>query len=108
MVLVMTTSYFPANKAAEAGKNYLEGLKKIPRDKSLAKTILPVGARVTQDGVKAISIAEVKEGKFIEYMENVHKRLLFYSGQMEEYRVEVEVFMSGAEALSLVGLEPPE
>ena len=107
MVLVMSTSYFPAAKSAEVGKKYLEVLKKYPPDRSISKIILRVGVRITPDGMKAFTISEVKEGKFNEFMKLVYEQILLYS-DIEGYRSEIEVFMSGTEALPLVGLEMPE
>ncbi len=107
MVVVMSTSYFPAAKSAEVGKKYLEILKKYPPDRSISKIILRVAVRVTPDGMKAFSISEVKEGKFNEFMKLAYEQILLYS-EIEGYRSDIEVFMSGAEALPLVGLEMPE
>ena len=60
----MSTSYFPGDKAEEVGKKYLEIIKKYPPDRTLSKPVLRVGVRTTADGFKAITISEVKEGKF--------------------------------------------
>ena len=107
MVVVVSTSYFPVAKSAEVGKKYLEVLKKYPPDRTLSKVILPVAVRVTPDGMKAFSISEVKDGKFKEFMRLVYEQILLYS-EIEGYRSEVEVYMSGTEALPLVGLDMPE
>ena len=63
--------------------------------------------KVTPDGMKAFSVSEVKEGKFTEFMKLAYEQILLYS-EIEGYRSEIEVFMSGTEALPLVGLEMPE
>lgn len=107
MVVVMSTSYFPTAKSAEVGKKYLEVLKKYPPDRTLSKVILPVAVRVTPDGMKAFTISEVKDGKFKEFMNLAYEQILLYS-EIEGYRSDIEVFMSGIEALPLVGLEMPE
>jgi len=107
MVVVVSTSYFPVAKSAEVGKKYLEVLKKYPPDRTLSKVILRVAVRVTPDGMKAFTISEVKDGKFKEYISLVYEQILLYS-DIEGYRSEVEVYMSGTEALPLVGLEMPE
>ena len=103
----MSTTYFPAGKSAEVGKKYLEVVKKFPVDRSIEKLILPVAVRTTTNGMKAISIAEVKDGKFKEYMKRFYQNILEYF-DIEGYTVDFEVFMSGVEALPLVGLEMPE
>lgn len=107
MVLVVSTGWFPANKSAEAGKKYLEVIKQFPPDRNISKPIVRVAARVTTDGMKVFTVSEVKEGKFKEFMERYYKMILIYS-EIEGYRVEMEVYLSGTEALPLVGLEMPE
>ena len=108
MVIVMTTSYFPAGKSAEAGKVYLEVDKKFPRDKTVSKLLLPVAVRITPEGMKSISMSEVKEGNIREFLERVYEQVLIFSKNIEGYRGDIEVFMSGVEALPLVGLKMPE
>lgn len=107
MVIVMSTAYFPADKSEEVGKKYIEVTKKFPPDRSISKPILRVGVRVTTDGMKVITISEVKEGKFSEFMNRIYQQVLIYS-EIEGYRTEQEVFMSGTEAMPLVGLKMPE
>ncbi len=58
MVLVVTTSYFPADKSEEVGKKYIEMQKNFPPDPTLSKPILRVGVRITSDGMKGIVISE--------------------------------------------------
>jgi len=108
MVIVVTTSYFPAGKSAEAGKVYLEVDKKFPRDKTVSKLLLPVAVKITPEGMKSISMSEVKEGKIREFLERVYEQVLIFSKNIEGYRGDIEVFMSGVEALPLVGLKMPE
>jgi hypothetical protein len=103
----MSTSYFPAGKSEEAGKKFIEVTKKFPPDRSIAKPILRVGVRVTTNGMKVITLYEVKDGKIDEFMNRSYQQILMFS-EIEGYRAEHEVFMSGTEALPLVGLKMPE
>ncbi len=73
MVIVMSTAYFPTDKSEEVGKKYIEVTKKFPPDRSISKTILRVGVRVTTDGMKVISVHDVKEGKFSEFMNRIYQ-----------------------------------
>ena len=107
MVMVVSTSWFPTSKSSEVGKKYLEILKQFPPDKTISKLIVTVGVRTTPDGMKAFSISEIKEGKLKEFMDIAYKQILIYS-EIEGYKTEMEFFMSGAEALPLVGLEMPD
>ena len=107
MVMVVSTSWFPTSKSAEVGKKYLEVLKQFPPNKAISKVLIPVGVRTTPDGMKSFSISEIKEGKLKEFMNLAYKQILIYS-EIEGYRTEMEFYMSGIEALPLVGLEMPE
>ena len=107
MVIVVTTTYFPSEKCADVGKKYLEQVKKFPLDRSLEKALVPVAFKTTKDGMKAITVAEIKDGKFKEYMTSAYANILDYFA-IQGYRVEIEVYMSGVEALPLVGLKMPE
>ena len=107
MVMIVTTTWFPVGKSSEVGKIYLEILKQFHPDKTIAKAIVRVGVRTTKDGMKSFSIYEIKEGKLKEFMDNYYKQILMFS-EIEGYRSEMELYMSGAEALPLIGLEMPE
>ena len=107
MVMVVSTSWFPTSKSGEVGKKYLEVLKQFPPNKTISKVLVRVGVRTTPDGMKAFSISEIKEGKLKEFMDLAYKQILIYS-EIEGYRTEMEFYMSGIEALPLVGLEMPE
>ena len=107
MVLVMTTSYFPADKSEEVGKKYIEMQKKFPPDRNLSKLILRVGVRITSDGMKGITISEVKEGKFDEYMKRAYEQYLEWT-KLGWYKLDMEVFLTGTAAMPLVGLAMPE
>lgn len=107
MVIVVSTSYFPADKAAEVGKTYLEVDKQFPVDKTISKLLVRAAVRITPEGMKTMIISEVKEGKVREFLERVYKQILIYS-KIKGYRANIEVFMSGVEALPLIGLKMPE
>ena len=107
MVMVVSTSWFPTSKSAEVGKKFLEVVKQFPPDKTISKVIVRVGVRTTKDGMKSFSIYEIKEGKLKEFMNLAYKQILIYS-EIEGYKTEMEFYMSGVEALPLVGLEMPE
>ena len=107
MVLVMITSWIPYGKEKELGKKYIESVKKFPVDRSLEKTILQVAARPTKDGYKTITLAEVKKGKYEEYYDRLTQQMLMFN-EIEGYRYEFETFISGADAMPMVGLELPK
>lgn len=107
MVLILITSFYPLGKAEEVAKIYLEVVRQKPLDRSLAKRLVPLGIRMTKEGIRVIAVYEVKPGKTEEALADLTKRVLPF-GQIEGYEIEVETLLSGTEALPLIGLKMPE
>ncbi|MFX0030901.1 MAG: hypothetical protein ACFE8B_16930 [Candidatus Hermodarchaeota archaeon] len=107
MVIIVTTSNVPYGKEKELAEKYLEVLKKYPLDRSLEKPILRLAARASKKGNKIISITEVKEGKYEELIKRIVKMNLAYS-KVEGFYYKIETYLSGAEALPMIGLSMPE
>ena len=107
MVIVLTTTRFPVNKGKEVSERYIEVSKEFPPDRSLAKEILRLAARITGDEVESIGLSEVKEGKYEEFLKRTMMILLRYA-DIEGFTSKSEIFLSGVEAFPLVGLEFPE
>jgi len=89
MVLLINTVYFPADKAAEVGKKYIEVLKKYPPDRSIAKTI-SVGVKTTIKGIKVLGISDVKKGKLEEAYQRLTESSLMYAS-IEGFKYKIEV-----------------
>lgn len=106
MVLILLRTWSPMGRAEEVGKIYLE-VRKTPIDRSLMKRVVPIGMRIAEGGIWGISIYEVKPGKVEEAMADLTKRVLPF-GEIEGYRLDMEVLMTGAETMPLVGLKMPE
>jgi len=107
MVLILITSFYPLGKAEEVAKIYLEEVRQKPLDRSLAKRLVPLGIRMTKEGIKVIAVYEVKPGKTEEALADLTKRVLPF-GEIEGYEIEVETLLSGTEALPLIGLKMPD
>ncbi len=61
---IIITSTYPNDKAKEVAETYLKAMTKYPEDNSLATPLVPVAVRATLQGMKVISVYEVKKGKF--------------------------------------------
>jgi hypothetical protein len=107
MVIVVSTTTFPYNKVKDVAKLFLEVTKKLPANRELEKPILRMAARVSEEGLKTISITEVKDGKYKEFMKHLSKVEMEYF-QIEGLKFNVETYLSGIDAMSLVGMEMPE
>jgi len=105
MVLIMMTSWIPPDKVTEAAKKYMEVMQKIPLE-SFEKPLVLMGVRATKDGMKSITIHEVKKGKYEEALNLTAKRLVEFWG-IEGFRYEIETLQSVEEAMPLIGLEMP-
>lgn len=106
MYMVSITK-FPVSKGKEVGERYIEATKKYPTDRTLEKEVLRMAAKISGDEVITISITEVKEGKFQEAYQRSHEIMLFYS-DIEGISFDAQPYLSGVEALPLVGLKMPE
>ena len=106
MVLIVVNSLYPVTIAEEAGKKYIEIMKKYPIDKSIEKQIVPVAAKQTLEGIFVISITTVKQGKIKEVMDLESKRMLEF-GKIEGFKYSVEIMYDAIEAMGLLGMESP-
>ena len=102
----MSTVWFPASKVAEVGKKFLE-VRKTPLDRSIMKRVVPMGVRILKEGIRNIGIYEVKPGKTEDALGDLTKRMLAFS-EIEGFESQLEVLMSGTEAMPLIGLKMPE
>ena len=107
MVLVLTTTRFPINKGREVSERYIAVEKEFPPDRSLSKVILRLAARIDGDEIEGIGLSEIKEGKYEEFLKRMMKITLKYA-DIEGFSSKSEVFLSGVDALPMVGLEMPE
>jgi hypothetical protein len=107
MPYLITTSLYPSDKAAEAGKRYLEALNKYPPDGNLGAQVIPAAVKATPQGIRVIGISEVKEGKLEEaYTRTVSMMAMFHSIVGFEYTV--DIYLKAEEALPLIGMSLPE
>jgi len=105
MVIIQTQ--WPHHVAEDVGKAYLEVMKKYPVDKSLYKAAVSSCVKATSEGFKAIAVDDVKQGKLQETLDLVYRRMLMFGNLVKELRYEIEVYMSGTEAMPMIGLQMP-
>ena len=105
---IVAETWFPAKKAVEVGKLYLEMMKKYPDDRSIAKPIIQSSIRSVKDGIHALGVSSIKPGKVKEAMDLLSNRLLMMAS-IEGYVYEIYITYDIVEAMPLVGLQaPPE
>ena len=106
MVLLVAEVWFPTGKAAEAGKLFLETMKKYPQDRSIAKRETQAIWAV-KEGMHSISIYSIKPGKVKEAMDIAMNRLLMLSS-LEGSKYQINIAYDLVEAMPLIGLKAPE
>ena len=104
----MATSWWPMGltKSAEMAKKAYEAVKKFPVDESLG-TLLVQGFMGDKVGYKAITIWNVKEGKFEEALTRIGEAMGLYT-EVEGYTYRLDIMTTTEEAWASVGMTPPE
>ena len=108
MPMVLIHTRWPHHAAEDVGKAYIEVMKKYPVDKSLYKAAVSACIKATNEGFKGLAVDDVKEGKLQETLDLVYRRMLMFGSLVKDLRYEIEVFMSGVEAMPMIGLQMPE
>ncbi len=107
MPYIIVTSWFPLSKGTDVAEKYIEERKKFPPDKSLTKEVIQSALKVEKNKVKAMYVAEVKEGKLDEALARQQNALLMYH-DIEGYEYTIEIFFNIIEAMGMIGMKAPE
>jgi len=102
----MINIWFPGTKSPEVARASFQEQKKYPEDESIGKYIIYGAVRSTEEGGRALSIFEPKEGKEGDAIMWVSKRLFLYSS-IEGVRYETNVYATYDEALEIAGIQRP-
>ena len=107
MLYVLGIARFPVSKAKEVSERYIKQAKENPPDKTISKPILRIAGRITGDVAESISLTEVKEGKYEEYLKGLTMGLIEYA-DIEGFKYTHEVYLSGVDTMPMIGLKMPE
>lgn len=107
MVYLVSTTWYPPAKQPEVLKIYLQLAQKYPPQPELGETVVDLMVTVDEDGIKAMSIFKVNNGKYEEALTRSHKMLSEYWG-IEGYRYTVKTWSTLEEAFAILGEKPPE
>ena len=107
MPYIILTSTFPATKAKEVAKVYLEVTKKYPPDKTLEKQIFQGAIKSGEEGIMTIGISEPKPGKMSEFLVRLQNSQVMYH-DIEGLKYKIEVWYNIVEALGMLGMKAPE
>ena len=107
MPYVIETMWYPTDKAMEVVETYFKALKKFPPDESLAVEVVPGAVTTGRQGVEAMTILDVKEGKLEATLERCRNGMaMFMSIPGLEYSIRVHLKVE--EALATVGKSLPK
>ena len=106
MVHIMITMWWPPTKNRDVAKKVIEGMKKFPPDESLFTT-LAQGMMGDKMGVKAITIANVKDGKLVEALTLAREMLRFYE-EIEGLTSKIDLMTTPEEGFAALGMKRPE
>jgi len=103
---IMVTIWFPPTKGIDVAKKAIESRKKFPADESIAIQ-LAQGLIGDRQGIKSITISEVKEGKLEEALTRAGEILRFIA-EIEGVTYKIDLMTTPEEAYASVGMKPPE
>ena len=106
MPYLIVTATYPSDKASETAGKYLEALAKYPPDENLGTEPVPAAVKATNEGIKVLSIMDVKQGKLEEAMARmVNFEAMFLN--IVGYEHEIATYYKAEEALAVVGMSMP-
>jgi hypothetical protein len=98
MYLMMTVSY-PANKADEVVKKFVEVEEKYPQEDRIASSVFPGGVYSDDDGVNTVTITDVPEGKMADAINSSYKIMNEFRN-IEGYKYKIRPLLSIEEAMA--------
>lgn len=103
MPYLMTTSYYPPDKANEVAEKYLEAIQKYPPDENLGVDLIPAAVKATEKGIRVIGVVEVKKGKLEDALSRNVKFMSIFMG-VNGYTYTTDINLTIDEALAVVGV----
>ena len=106
MPYIITTSYFPSDKADEANEAFFEMYKKYPPDENLSEIIFIGANKRTEKGIEAQGVVKVKKGKIEETLDLIERQLTLFK-DIVGFESKTEIWRTAEESLAILGMEPP-
>jgi len=105
---MFTHNIFPADQAENISKIYLKNIKEARAAlRPLAKEVITNSIKATMDGMSAISVHDIKEGKLEEALKLQQELILAYH-EIPGYKYRIEIRFKATEALGMLGMKIPE
>lgn len=105
---MVITSWYPSHKLPDVIKIYAELLKKYPPSslEELGETCVNNAGTSTENGLKAMSVYDVKEGKLEEALKTARRALAMFRS-IEGYVYTIEVWTTITEGFESIGMQAP-
>jgi hypothetical protein len=100
---LITTSLYPPDKVKEAANMYVQMMTKYPDNASFGTPIVQGAVRSTIQGMKVISIFDVKKGKFDDAMALTVERMTMFN-DIPGYRWVIKPYYNLEEAFKTIGM----
>jgi len=99
---------WPTDKTDELVKKAFEVVKKYPEDRSLGEPVIPNAFKGGLEGMRSITITEVKKGKLEEAITRSREMAMMYAASVEGFEYSIEVWATQVEGWSSIGKTAPE
>ena len=107
MPYLIETIWYPSDKVMEVVEKYFEVIKKFPPDESLGNEVVPGAITAGPQGVEAMTILDVKQGKLEAAIERSRNAMAMYNSIVGvEYSIQLQSTVE--EALASVGSSLPK
>ena len=107
MPYIVTTAKYPSNKAAEVVERFFEMLREYPQNENLGDQVVQSAATATNEGIKSLSVMEVKDGKLEEALARSAKMMAMFN-EIVGFEYSLDVWQTVEEALASIGASMPE
>jgi len=100
---------YPSHIASEVAKKALNSIQKnlFPDDESIQEILVQSAGRLTEDGIRNLSVTLVKEGKLEEALSSIAKEMAYFS-EIEGFESTYEVWATYQEGFKAFGMELPQ
>ncbi|MBA7622651.1 hypothetical protein ES703_30029 [subsurface metagenome] len=106
MPYLVSTACWPSDKGDEVVKKAIEVIQKYPPDLSLGEPVVPNAIKASPEGMRAMSITEVKEGKLEAALKRATDVFVMYQ-PIAGFEWSVDIWFTVAEAYTAIGKTPP-
>ncbi|MHA2008062.1 MAG: hypothetical protein ACXABO_12625 [Promethearchaeota archaeon] len=100
MVYIVVKSFFPTHKNEEVSARNVEMMAKFPPDNTLVEAVVPLAARASKEGIEAMGINLIKEGKFDEALIRIGRAMAMFN-DIEGFEYSVETWVTLEEVMAM-------